>query len=316
MKILIGYDGSRSADAALDDLQKAGLPDDVEAQVISIAEVWMPPPNGNKSEKYLTGANPEWLKIHDEVGKKAVVEAEVLSRHAKERLEIKFPEWKVCCEATYGSPAQEILAEAEISKPDLIVVGSQGKSAINRILLGSISSKVLTQARVSVRVARGRIEVDPVPVRIIIGFDGSPGSLAAVQAVVSRKWRDDSEARLVSATNSTLPSAIGRFIPPVGKMFEDEKKSERVWIEKLAETAIRKLNDSGLKTELCVEVGNPKQVLIEEAEKWGADCIFVGSHSFGSKLERLVVGSTSAAIAERAHCSVEVVRYNEHFPES
>ncbi len=308
MKILIGYDGSRSADAALDDLQKAGLPDDVEAKVISIAEVWMPPPNGDKPEKYLLDANPEWLKIHDQVGEKEVLEARVLSRHAKERLEINFPGWKVYCEATYGSPAREILAQAEIFKPDLIVVGSQGKSAISRILMGSISGKVLAEANCSVRVARGRIEVDPFPVRLIIGFDGSPGSLAAVDEVISRKWRTYSEARLVSATNSAIPSAIGRFVTPVGKMFEDEKKSERVWIEKLAETALRKLNEAGLKTELCVEVSNPKQVLIEEAEKWGADCIFVGSHSFGSKLERFLIGSTSAAVAERAHCSVEVVR--------
>ena len=308
MKVLIGYDGSRSADAALDDLLKAGLPDDVEAKVITIAEVWMPPPNGGKSENYLSAANPEWLKIHDEVGKKAVVEAEVLSRHAKERLNIKFPGWKVICEAAYGSPAHGILAEADIFKPDLIVVGSHGKTGINRILLGSISSKVLSEARVSVRVARGRIEVDPFPVRIVIGFDGSPGSMAAVDAVVSRKWREQSEVRIVSATNSMIPTAIERFVPPVGKMFENEKKSERVWVEKLAETTLRKLNDAGLKTELCVESGNPKQVLIEEAEKWGADCIFVGSHSFGNNPERFLIGSNSAAIAERAHCSVEVVR--------
>ena len=308
MKILIGYDGSRSSDAALDDLQKAGLPDDVEAKVITIAEVWMPPPNDGKSEKYMSDVNSEWLKNHDAVGKKAVVEAQVLSRHAKERLEIKFPEWKVVSQAAYGSPAREILARAEDLKPDLIVVGSQGKSAISRILLGSISTKVLAESKCSVRVARGRIEVDPVPVRLIIGFDSSPGSLAAVEAVVERKWRACSEARLVSATNSMLPSAIGRFVPPVGKMFEDEKKSERVWVEKLAETALRTLNDAGLQTELRVEVGNPKQILIEEAEKWGADCIFVGSHSFTSKLERFLIGSTSAAVAERAHCSVEVVR--------
>ena len=93
-------------------------------------------------------------------------------------------------------------------------------------------------------------------------------------------------------------------------MFEDEKKSERIWVEKLAEIALRQLNDAGLKTELCVEVGNPKQVLIEQAEKWGADCIFVGSYSFSSKLERFLIGSTAAAVAERAHCSVEVVRPN------
>jgi hypothetical protein len=37
MKILIAYDGSLCAEAALDDLRKAGLPQDAEALVISVA---------------------------------------------------------------------------------------------------------------------------------------------------------------------------------------------------------------------------------------------------------------------------------------
>ena len=40
MKILIGYDGSECADAALDDLTHAGLPLDAEAQILSVGEVW------------------------------------------------------------------------------------------------------------------------------------------------------------------------------------------------------------------------------------------------------------------------------------
>ena len=44
MKILIGYDGSGCAEAALDDLQKAGLPPAVEALVMSVTEVSLPPP--------------------------------------------------------------------------------------------------------------------------------------------------------------------------------------------------------------------------------------------------------------------------------
>lgn len=43
MRILIGYDGSESADAALNDLWRAGLPRDVEALIVSIGEVIMPP---------------------------------------------------------------------------------------------------------------------------------------------------------------------------------------------------------------------------------------------------------------------------------
>lgn len=44
MKLLIGYDGSRCSEAALDDLTHAGLPVKGEAMVISVAEVWLPPP--------------------------------------------------------------------------------------------------------------------------------------------------------------------------------------------------------------------------------------------------------------------------------
>ena len=44
MRILIGYDGSESADAALDDLRRAGLPREVEALIVSVGEVVMPPP--------------------------------------------------------------------------------------------------------------------------------------------------------------------------------------------------------------------------------------------------------------------------------
>jgi len=56
--------------------------------------------------------------------------------------------------------------------------------------------------------------------------------------------------------------------------------------------------------------GDPKHELPRAAEEWGADCIFVGSAGFSNRFERFVLGSVSAAVAARAHCSVEVVRQN------
>jgi hypothetical protein len=44
MKILIAYDGSESADKGIDDLQRAALPMEADALVVSVAEVWLPPP--------------------------------------------------------------------------------------------------------------------------------------------------------------------------------------------------------------------------------------------------------------------------------
>jgi hypothetical protein len=84
----------------------------------------------------------------------------------------------------------------------LIVVGSHGHTALGRFFFGSVSQKVLHEARRSVRIARGRIEEPGTPVRLIIGFDGSKGAEAAVEAVAARKWPAGSEARIVNAMSA------------------------------------------------------------------------------------------------------------------
>lgn len=308
MKILIAYDGSPCSEAALDDLQLAGLPDDVESIVFTVAETWLPP----NMEEDVTGikfdAHTKQLikKLHEKA-KATVVKAETLARHAAERLSKNFRGWKIKSEATYGSPAWEILAKAEKFQPDLIVVGSHGRSAVGQFFLGSISQKVLTEAKCSVRVARGKIEVDPVPARIITGFDASPGATAAVEAVAARKWREHTEVRMVTVTDSLVPTAIGRFVAPVVNWTEEEARVERQLIEGLAESSLQKLRNAGLTASLYIEAGSPKHTLVEEAQNWHADCIFVGANAH-DKFERFLLGSVSAAVAARAHCSVEVIR--------
>ncbi len=56
-----------------------------------------------------------------------------------------------------------------------------------------------------------------------------------------------------------------------------------------------------------VEEGDAKHVLIAEAARWKADCIFVGTAGH-SRLGRFLLGSVSATVAARAACSVELVR--------
>lgn len=310
MKILIAYDGSNCSEAALDDLQRAGLPQEAEALIISVAEVWLPPAPKNESlYEYAVElqTRPRPFKSY-QTGAKAVTEAETLVLHAQKRLRQNFPRWKISAEATYGSPAWEILSRAADFKPDLIVVGSHGRSAISRLLLGSISQKILTEAACSVRVARGKIEVNPFPVRVIVGFDGSEGAVATVEAIASRYWREESEFKLVTVIDPVTPSTIGRFIPPIAHLVEEVNDSERDWIERLAAPCLEKLKDAGLKASLHLHAGNPKQILVEEAENWGADAIFLGANTSASCLERFLLGSVSAAVAARAHCSVEIIR--------
>jgi nucleotide-binding universal stress UspA family protein len=243
-----------------------------------------------------------------EKDRKIVAEAGKLANHARQRLQKMFPRWTVTAEATYGSPAWAILDRADELKTDLIVVGSHGRGAVTRFFLGSISQKVLTEARCSVRVARGRIEVDPSQARIVIGFDGSKGALAAVDSVASRQWPDRSDIRLIVATDEVVPSTVGSFIPQVAHLIDEINGPEREWIKQTAEGALTKLRSKNLSPGWHIHAGNPKEILVEEATRWNADCIFVGANAYGTRLERFLLGSTSAAVAARAHCSVEVVR--------
>jgi nucleotide-binding universal stress UspA family protein len=310
MKILIAFDGSNCSEAALDDLVRAGLPENGEALVLSVAEVWLPAPgSSNGTGIHLDADTEQMIERHIEKGKKALTAAETLANHAGQRVQKLLPGWTVTAEATYGSPAWEIIVRAADFKADLIVVGSHGRSGIKRVFLGSISQKVLTEAHCSVRIARGRVEVDPAPARILIGFDGSKGAEAAIDVVAHRHWPDGSEVRLVAATDPVTPSAIGRFIPPVRDMIDDINEGERKWLLKLSDQPLVDLQWAGLPGSIYIHAGNPKNILEEEAERWNADCIFVGATAFGSPVERFLLGSTAAAVAARAHCSVEVVRH-------
>lgn len=56
--------------------------------------------------------------------------------------------------------------------------------------------------------------------------------------------------------------------------------------------------------------GWPKDAILDEAERWGADLIVVGSHGRRG-VRRFLLGSVSLAVAANARCSVEIVRVPE-----
>lgn len=303
MKILIAYDGSPDAEAAIDDLLKAGLPSVGEAAVLTIAEVWLPPSDGIESS-VPDHQIEELLARHRAKGKALVGAAEEHAAKAAGRIRAILPGWQVAAETTYGSPAWEILDAAEKKGVDLIVVGSQGQSALSRMLMGSISQKVITEARCSVRIGRGKNDGEPAAIRIVVGFDSTKGAQAAVTAITERTWPAETEVRLISVAEGAQHAFVGELVPPV---LADDAGDYSV-LNELARRAIEELGAKGLSATHSLVNGDPKTVLVEEAERWNADTIFVGANAFGSNLERFLIGSTSAAVAARAHCSVEVVR--------
>lgn len=308
MKILIGYDGSECADASIDDLKRAGLPEKAEVQILSVAEMWIPPSSSVEAGDAVEQAvsvnailKPLYAKA-----KKAMEETEALAHKARSRVSALFPSWTVTASASSGSPAWELIFVCDSWQPDLVVVGSQGRSAIGRLVLGSVSQVVLTEAQCSVRVARGRVEDFDTPVRLVVGLDGSPLSEAAVREVAHRSWPANSEVKLVVVDDSVAAGFVEDY-----PHMEDADPGYRSqgWIAKMLSNDVAILRDkSSLEVTTETIEGNPKQELVRVAEEWGADCIFVGSAGSSNAMGRFVLGSVAAAVAARAHCSVEVVR--------
>lgn len=286
MKILVAYDGSDGADAALKDLGRAGLPDNTEALVMTLADVFLPP--DDESAETPTPYVPETVKRAHQRAQQKLEEAHDMAQRASEQIRSMFPGWSVHYEALADSPAWGLLRTADQWKPDLIVMGARGHSMMQaRLILGSISQRVLYEARSSVRVARAPEKNADQPVFILIGIDNSADSSAAVDAVCRRRWPRGSEVALLTVMDSVLETTPNPAEP--------------------SQLSAEKLRDAGLHVNVLTKRGKAADEILEEAEAWGADCIFVGAKGTRS-MSRLLLGSVSSAVAARAHCSVEVVR--------
>ena len=311
MKLLIAYDGSECAESALDELTHAGLPTKGEALVMTVAEVWLPPPPPSAYEIVELAAaakGPLGLERKYMAGSQAVKDADAMAEKAAARFKSNFPDWKVKHEAVWGSPTWELFSRAEEWKADLIVVGSHGRSALGRLFLGSISQWLLNEARCSVRVARAHKDEPDFPVRIVVGVDGSRNAKAALDQITARHWPAKSEIRVVVVDQPLEPTVIGELIPPVRHSVDECNREERQHSRRLADAAAKRLRAKGLRAEALVGEGDPKQVLVRIAEEWRADCIFLGATGLSNRLERFLLGSVAGAVAARAHCSVEIVR--------
>ena len=308
VKILVAYDGSECADAALEDLKRAGLQAESEVLVMSLADVFVPPPIDDEIDNTFPMYVPDGIRRAHERAKHKLEQAETLAKRASEQIKSLFPKWHVSYEAQADSPAWALIRTADHWKPDLIVMGAQGHSVFGgRLILGSISQRVLYEARCSVRIARSSRKHAGKPNRLLIAVDNSPGSSAAVDAVCNRKWSTGTEVALLAVVDTVMAVTPNPSEPSAMKWIEvgDEKNWDQV--RQIFEPFAQKLRSAGLHAEVLVRRGNPADEILEEADTWGADCVFVGAKGTRG-IDRLLLGSVSSAVSARAHCSVEVVR--------
>ena len=132
--------------------------------------------------------------------------------------------------------------------------------------------------------------------KIMVAVDSSEASTFAARDAAARLWPDGTTVRVVSV----VEPVYGWSAPDIEEMLQ---QSARQTVHCAAEY----FKQAGLETTTAVLVGDPKAVIVNEAEAWQASLIVVGPHSTHGVMQFLL-GGVARAVARLAPCSVEIVR--------
>lgn len=192
-----------------------------------------------------------------------------------------------------GSPPETIVAIVQEEKPDLVVIGATGHSAVARMLLGSTSDYVATHAPCSVLVVR---PIDALTqqsqLRIAIGYEDSKPADAALEEFAEFDWAGQTDVRVVSVAHE-----FGFYDVPY-------KGPSRDFVE----NAARRIHDAAPSAHGClIRCDHIGEGLVRYVEANDIDLVVVGETP-RSRLGRVLMGSMTRYVLRHAPCSVWITR--------
>lgn len=290
MKLLVAIDSSEASQAVVQEVAARSWPSQTDVEILNVMEpahLWAVTPTAEETRLFSTDLV---LRASDELRARGL---------------------EVSGVAMQGDPKRIVLERAEATKPDLVFVGSHGGSALKRFFLGNVASAVVAHAQCSVEIVRARQGKRAGVRKILLATDGSEFAARAARSIAERPWPEGVEVMVLSVVELHLGAGQAFFEVP--SVDSEHLESQRASAMKRAQNAIAEAREilankfPKATDSISVLVDGPKTVIINEAEKFGADLIVVGSHGQRG-IERFLLGSVSQGVALGAHCSVEVIR--------
>lgn len=229
----------------------------------------------------------------------------------------RFVETEVGAHATLrfeigeGDPASEILYRATAIPSDLIVMGTHGRSGFERLVLGSVTEKVIQKAACPVLTVPRPIEdVVPMPAeifkRVLCAIDFSDASLKALEYTLSLAQHGGTQLTLVHVVEvSPTPRSDA---PPDG-----ESRALGAYVAAAAQARAEQLDrvvpDSiraCCTVERMLAIGKAHREILRIAAERNSQLIVLGAHGFGAA--QLLFGSTAHQVVRQARCPVLTIR--------
>ncbi|MEW6738883.1 MAG: universal stress protein [Nitrospirota bacterium] len=281
--ILVAFDGSEVSRAAL--IESSNWIKRHGGKVIMVHAVYF-----DEEEFSLA---PEQREERFELGKKVCYQTrETISSEFGIEVE------SLVCE---GEPPDVITDIAAGKKADLIAMGTYGRKGLKRLVMGSVTSKVIINAPCDVMVVkRPCSECTGEYESILVPFDGSQFSKKALEHACELSRKDNAEI--------TVLYVIPRYEEMVG-FFRTESIKQNLYQEaqKIMDEAKKIAVSNGVSISTTIQEGQAAEKIIETANALKNDLMIMGSYGWRG-INKVIIGSTTERVIMNASCPVLVVK--------
>jgi nucleotide-binding universal stress UspA family protein len=285
--ILFPTDGSDAAESVLEYALQIAAEHEATIHILNVADT------GRDSVTTIRG---EVIDVLETEGERTVAEA---AQYAKDE---GVP---VVSAVLQGDPHKTIVDYSQQSDSDCIVMPTHGQRGIRRILLGSVTERVINTAEVPVMAVnpdRARPLVYP-PQHVLVPTDGSRGAdLALAEGIAV--------ARATGATLHLLHVVeTGGLGPDARSVLKEGELTERA--NEIMAEATEKIDGTSLDTVTSViEHGDPSKVICDYIDENEVDLAVMGTHG-QTDFSRYVMGGVSAKLVRKSPVPVTWVREPE-----
>ncbi len=291
MRLILATDGSAGARTATDLVASLPWPVGTEVEVVAVTDTNAMLPTPLVAVAADTQALAE--AVRDMEHSDAAAAAGVVSRQGA----------ITTVTLSMGRPGNAIPDRATDTQADLIVCGSRGRGPLAALRLGSVSAEVCDRAPCPVLVARhARIS------HVLLAHDGSGPARAAEELVSGCSAFGGVPVTLVSAIPPKDAWGLDARVlarREVAAGIDATREAARDRMTEVQAAAASRLREAGHPVTCLVRDGPPANVILEEAERCGADLIAMGTRARRG-LDRILVGSVARKVLLHAVASVLV----------
>ncbi len=284
--LLVPLDGSQLAEAALP--VAAFLADRLGGQVTLLHLIETNAPS----------------QVHGERHLRTVDEAETYLREVAQRAFPPDMPVDIHVHSTHiNNVAHGILEHATEADYDLVVMCAHGRGGLKQLVLGGIAQEVVTDGSKPVLLVPvhdgARMSFDVRQIVVALDTNTEHGRSLTPAAAIAKACAATLHVLTVIPTVGTLPqdeAFLGKLLPMTATaLLEQDEDKASAYLEARLEPIRRE----GVATTIIVRRGDPAAVIVDEAEKIGADIIALGTHGPGG-VDAFLAGSVARKVIGRS----------------